>query len=247
VAVGSSILQFTVPKLGSTELENEDRTVVRQRRGIQVGLGDGATESALSGEWAEALVVSGWKSALLSKYLTAVGEIPIDVIAGWLEPLRRDFTKEHGNKERPWYARAKVRKGAHATFLAFRMFSGGKWRAVACGDACLIQLSGNNVLHAFPVCSADDFTNSPDLISSLPEAPLPQLTVHAGTKLDGQSHFVLATDALAAWLLEPRTGAARVERLLRCETDEAFAQLVEEERRLGALRNDDTTVVVIRL
>lgn len=240
-----AVRTFTVPKQGSSLAENEDRAFVRGRRSLLVGLGDGATESALAREWADALVTSRWKNALLGKYSTVTDEVSAESVAEWIGPLRAAFTGEHANKERPWYAREKVRMGAHATLLVFRLFPGGRWKAAVCGDACLIRVAGSEIMDAFPICSAGDFSNSPDLISSLPEAALPRLVVHSGGRVNTQTHFVLATDAIAAWLIESRTTSDRMDRLLECETEQDFEQLVASERHLGALRNDDTTVVVI--
>jgi hypothetical protein len=247
VASKPDIRLFSVAKRGNAPAENEDRAFVRDKRSLLVGLADGATEAALSREWADALVHSRWKSTLLDKYEIASAEVAPNVVDEWLSPTRECFTEMHASTERPWFAREKIRKGAHATLLVFRLFDGGKWKAAACGDACLLQVAGTSIEESFPISSVEEFTNTPELVSSLPGAPSPRLWVCTGQRHKDQTHFVLATDALAAWLLEPRYGPANLAKLLQCETDDAFSSLIEGERKLGSIRNDDTTAVVIAL
>jgi hypothetical protein len=59
---------------------------------------------------------------------------------------------------------------------------------------------------------------------------------------------VLATDALAQWLIRcvvPGEAWAGLLAKLAAEGDAAFRRLVEAERASGALRDDDVTLVVI--
>jgi hypothetical protein len=60
--------------------------------------------------------------------------------------------------------------------------------------------------------------------------------------------FVLASDALAHWLLaEYRRGGQPWRKLLSVEDDAGFAGLVAGLREVKALENDDTTALLVQL
>ena len=60
--------------------------------------------------------------------------------------------------------------------------------------------------------------------------------------------FVLASDALARWMLEQsNSGGEPWLRLLAVEDNSQFGQLVSELRAANALENDDTTALVVQV
>ncbi len=237
---------FVVPKQGNSADENEDCFSSRHKRNVLLSLSDGATESALAGVWAEQLVNSGWKTALLDVGATGDTVIPETLVSTWLTPLRDAFWEKYVNRELPWYAREKVRRGAQATFLAFRMSRKGAWSGVSCGDTCLLTVRDGHIEDSVPLRSSDEFGSQPSLISSHPQAPIPLMSVHHGVCNGRDDVFVLATDALASWLLAETTSNARIRRLLDCESQEEFEAFVAEERKRLNLKNDDTTALILR-
>lgn len=237
---------FSVSKAGNRPEENEDCFLCRHKSSALVALSDGATESALSRVWADVLVHSSWKSSLLGKHMGATGPMPEAVVREWLGPLRDRFFHQHVNRERPWYSREKVRQGAHATFLAFRMNERGRWKAVTCGDTCLFSVSDGRICASLPVSHSSEFNNQPNLILSDRNGPLPPLMMHNDQQIKTGKQYIFATDALAAWLLGDAQSSTRLSRLLDCQSPAAFNQLVEEERGRGNLRNDDTTAVLLQ-
>lgn len=163
----------------------------------------------------------------------------------------------------PWYVEAKRQQGAFATVLglllvptepgaASRSAGAGRFAAAAVGDCGLFRYAGHErdtgasePYHAWPESDPEAFTHRPALVSSRQEEP------PAGDRaaLDGTVRtvdgtwemgdtFVIATDAVAAWLLR--------------ENPELPASDAEAERQLreaqasGHLRNDDSTIVIFR-
>jgi hypothetical protein len=237
---------FTVPKQGNSPNENEDRLFIKVRRDrALVALSDGATESALSRVWADMLVGSTWKSTLLGKFTPADHYLAESAVERWLTPLREQFQEEQVNRDRPWYSREKLRKGAHATFLAFRMFPSGRWRAASVGDTCMFQVVQGNI-ETGTMLDASAFGNHPSLVSSDCRAPLPQLTFRKGKHTGNGTKYVFVTDALAVWILDHAHQRERLDLLLSCEDDDQFNDLVSQQRALGNLRNDDTTAIILR-
>ena len=245
--------RFSIAKLGNAESENEDQIHARitrpGRRGeiATIALSDGATESAFAREWADILVRSSWPRDLIpSGQATKVHELPKVQVHSWLREAREQLAARTANLLLPWYGRAKAREGAAASFLGLRIArEQGKrrWIAVACGDTCLFHLSSESGPLAFPLDVPEAFGNRPLLVPSSPAYGTPSFTVRSGTWKGGDT-FVVATDALAAWLLDGRARPGRCAELMRCEDDQAFTGLVEQERAAGRLKNDDTTAVI---
>lgn len=215
-----------MPKDGHTTSEYEDAyaTSDPDRLPFCAAVADGATESAFSGSWARRLTGSYANNGDL---------------ASALPDLREGFHRISTRGHIPWYLEEKTQEGSHAAFVGLqidrREDRSGIWTAQAVGDCCLLHTRGGERLLAWPISSADDFSMTPDLVSSRESDPERDILMARGDWEPGD-RFVLATDALAAWLLED--GATEV-------IDETFDDVAECARREGKVRNDDLTAVVI--
>jgi len=151
-------------------------------------------------------------------------------------------------KPLPWYAEEKARLGAFSSLLGLKLLKDGatlKWFAVAAGDSCLFQLRGGRLVSAFPLKRSSDFTSRPMLLSSNGGDTS---SVRCSGRWKERDTFFLMTDALGCWFLRSVEASARPwETLLNLRGDEqAFAQLVQELRSAGQMRNDDVTLLRIR-
>lgn len=235
---------FSVSERGNAVEENEDRYSRRGKKNVLLAVSDGATEASFSGEWADFLVQSPWKNWLLGRAYIEETTVPEELVRDWLEPIRRDFEASLNQERLPWYLAAKVRQGAFATFLGFRMSPRGRWIAVSCGDSCIVRVRGGCIIDSFPFKNSSEFGDQPRLVSSKPGASLPEMAIASGeTCADGEV-IILATDALAAWMLEDGTRDKRARRLLSCQSQDEFAALIAEESQEGRLKNDDATAVI---
>ena len=165
---------FHTPKNGSSEAEYEDAyspdaCFHRGIDGFRCAVADGASESAFSREWAQLLVRNFARRRLRLRHLQDIWEKLVK-----LRPL-------------PWYLEAKVDKGAHAAFVGLSIRDGEhqSWRALAIGDSCLFQVRDSQMLLAAPIDKAEEFNNSPHLLSTKCPAPIsanaPHLVVLDGT------------------------------------------------------------------
>jgi hypothetical protein len=135
---------------------------------------------------------------------------------------------------------AKAAEGAFATVLGLSLHADGRWRAVSVGDCCLFHVRGDALVRRWPFASPDDFTNRPALVPSRSDRRVP-----APERTDGPwrpgDRFLLATDAVAAWLLHEEDAATR-------DWDpDSFRAAVGRARDDGSLRNDDATLLVLDL
>ncbi|WP_263785240.1 protein phosphatase 2C domain-containing protein [Salinibacter grassmerensis] len=203
---------------------------------VRAAVADGATESAFAGAWAERLTrgVVEQDATTPDALRSAVPEWQ----AEWRDAVR-------GRVEgRPWYVEAKAEEGAFATLLGLSLRAGGQWRAVGVGDCCLFRVRGEALVRSWPFDPGETFTNRPALVPSRPSQTLPTPEAASGEWSAGDI-FVLATDALAAWLLgvESPVGPATV----GAWDEEQFRRAVERGRTENTLRNDDATLLVAHI
>jgi hypothetical protein len=250
-----------MPKRGNSTEEYEDAFA---HSGRTVAVADGASESSYCEIWAQSLVRSFVEASPDFPKLGPPG------LEAWLEPLQSEWSNRIPWDRLPWYAEEKARNGAYAAFLGLRFAdgiepakkagfwsrwfgraksNGPRWQAVAVGDCCLFQARGGELVKAFPLTLAEQFTSRPLLLSSRVDQNRMAWSTLQTT--DGEFRegdlFIVATDALAQWILTPdREGKPRWSRLAALRDEAEFARFVEERRGAGELRNDDTTLVVCK-
>jgi len=221
----------TVPRAGGEADDYEDAAAVEATDWpVCAAVADGATESVFARAWAERLV----REIVEARATTAeaVREAIAEGQVVWQASARER------SRDRPWYVAAKATEGAFATVLGLSLHADGRWRAVSVGDCCLFHVRDDALVHPWPVESADDFTNRPPLVPSRSDRRVPAPEMTDGPWRPGD-RFLLATDAVAAWLLRTEDAAARH------WDSESFRAAVDTARDDGALRNDDATLLVL--
>ena len=227
---------FTEPKHGNEPEENEDQyKITPPQHGVhaEVALSDGATEASFTRDWAKSLVNTSWKSLFNKSPRGHFGQ---------------QFFTSTNSVKLPWYAKEKARAGAFATFLGVRVnFSHGNfyWSAVACGDTCVMHVSGGRLQKSFPLANPEEFGNRPWLVSSNVGAPLPTLSLISRQACKPGDVLLLVTDALAAWILQDQE--QRLTKIMECRSDESFKTLLSSERVASTLKNDDATALRYRV
>jgi hypothetical protein len=207
-----------------------------------VALSDGASEAFEAKLWAQALVMEyaehppeAWDSSHLD----------------WLDPPARAWKESFDLSSRPYYIETKANLGSFATLLGVRISETepSRWDAVALGDSCLFHVRGSRLLLAFPLTASTQFNNSPILVSTQrvynQRAAAHSATAHG--EFDYGDYLLLATDALAAWCLRETEQGRKPWAALAAMTDEAFRPWISNLREIGAIRNDDVTLVRISI
>ncbi len=159
----ASVTTCWVPRAGSNAAQYEDAFAPRvsgprHARRLRFALADGASESMLSGLWADLLVRTWCKARRrsLPQILDAAGAAWEVELAAYLEDRERS--------ERPvqWFEEPGLERGAFATLLGLSFATGthhahGEWRAISMGDTCLFQVRDDELLSAFPIKSSSEF------------------------------------------------------------------------------------------
>lgn len=253
-----SLKKFWVPKGGNRREEYEDASKVvgfplparrGNRRGTaRMAVTDGASESAFAKQWAEILASAfvAETSPLDLSCLTS------DALKSWLKPRQDAWNRAVPWERIPWHGEAKARAGAMAALLGVTIQvapngRGIKWRAVAVGDCCLFVIHDDSLEAAWPLDASDQFNNTPSLICSNPDHDKWKLELREGECEPGRSLFILASDALAQWLLREYEAGGKPWRTLAGLEHEGWDDWVQEQRKERSIVNDDITLIVISI
>jgi hypothetical protein len=246
---------FWLQKEGNAENEYEDAFALNRFTG-RFAIADGATEAAFARMWAGLLVDASVSSPLRN----------VKDLEEWLQPSQQLWHDRIDWANLPWFSIDKARRGALAAFLQLQLLAKEKrtgyrapsprriadsicqWRALAVGDSCLFHVRNGSLVRSFPLTMADQFTNRPVLLSSQPAyntEAVKEVQVAQGN-VEPQDAFILATDALAQWILRVlEMGEEPFHVLARLDSQEMFEEWISTLRRDEMIRNDDVTVVIV--
>lgn len=234
---------FHIQKDGNLPDEYEDAYDFNEENSL-FALADGASESVYSGRWAKILV-------------TAFTSTPFDIrktaddFLNWLEPLQKQWREEIDWSNLRWYVEEKARRGAFSTFLALQIRptqSGKTIDSIAIGDTCLFVVRNNNLVSAFPVNDVSDFGNTPDLLCSYERYnSIIRKELHTfTTDIDRGDLIVMASDALAKWILEgSQNGNLPWSVLQDIDDQPEFEEFIGCLKESKKIRNDDVTVAIV--
>jgi hypothetical protein len=247
----NKIVFFSLPKIGEGENTNQDRFEI-SADGSLAALSDGAGSSLYPSQWAEILVKAFCHSS----------ENPIEKMQQsyqeWLQPAqeqwRQYYLEKLRNPHRKWWqGGSQIKNRGSATFLGLRLYISneleeGKWQAVAVGDSCLFKLEKNSDrLFVFPLNFSGAFKGTTQCFESLPEylSSPPQFVEGFYEKGD---IFLLATDALAQWILaDYENRGEQWRKYFAVQEQEDAIATVARLRQEKSLKNDDTTAVLIKI
>lgn len=241
---------FWLPKKSKSLREYEDSAACSDDR-WRYAVADGASTAYQSGDWAVALA-----SAYIADFPTLAEQQPrpeerIPAVQKWMIRQATSWTQQQSPSQ-AWYERDAAERGSAAAFLGlhFSTHNGAvTWESVALGDCCLFHVSGGQLLNAFPLSSADDFTDRPALVPTAAEPlgrALDSLRIAYGKAYPGDL-FILASDAVSEWLLRLATRYPATWSRIGNITSRSFEQLIARLRQARHINNDDVTLVAVNL
>lgn len=243
---------FKMHKAGHRPGEYEDALHINEATldGLPLyrfAVADGATESMLSGPWASILALA-----------FAEGIFDTGMDNACLAPLRQQWIDQIPSGPKPWFIQEKLQEGSYAALAGLILFSSvenptrGLARLRAVGDCCIFQLRTTGY-RSFPLRHSSEFTARPMLLGTAPRAlpPGSERTVDWRWKLGDT--FLLMSDALAAWYMHQlESNGPHRDFFSYCqrhpdEGAEWFYDIIEQERASKSIKNDDVTLIVVRL
>lgn len=208
---------------------------------------DGATRSLFPKQWAELLVNRFCEKNVLSLEEGNWQE--------WITPLQRDWLKQvtaivQETKRFISIDRLSKSEPAAATFIGLEFDKDTMaWKAGIVGDSCLFQIRNSQLMASYPIKQSEDFDNHPEAFASFEKDNYAKPQIVEGKAASGDQ-FILATDALAKWIIQHEEAGqleTALNRLTTLTDDAAFARFVEEVRETEdiPLVNDDVTLLHI--
>lgn len=242
---------FIAPKKGETKADCQDAKEKNKSIG-RYAVADGATLSFFPRKWAELLVKRFCYPEELSLSLEE------ENWKAWIEPIQQEWLEwvsETVQKTKTYMLVDRLSKleSALSTFIGIEFnVDKGEWKALILGDSCLFHQSGSE-FKSYPLEGLADFQYRPKSFASFqkdnPIGGLPD--VKSDEALPGDL-FVLATDALAKWIVQHKeVGTDKLEEALgqlkQIETQEQFERFIELARNHEDIRlvNDDVTLMLI--
>ena len=207
---------------------------------------DGATLSFFPKQWAELLVERFCEMPNLS--------LNAENWKQWLVPIQEKWYKqvEERVKVRGQFYLTNsfnTREPAVSTLVGLEVEkTKQKWRAVVVGDSCLFHKNSSG-FRSYLIEQSEDFTSRPEAFASFPETNHYDPEFIRGEIQSGDT-FILATDALAKWILEHKESENLEEilhQLRQIENREEFNQFVDQARDDEKIRlvNDDVALMLI--
>jgi hypothetical protein len=219
---------------------------------------DGATETYAARQWVDLLIESfmspGSTSAASAHGAACWPDINRRSLSGWFQAMQDQ-----------WWAAApaasdtieqvKLNQGTLATFVGGQLVGlntmSPQWQAAALGDSVLFHVRNTHLVDQVPPLRSADFDTTPDGVDTRPERlgrMSGELKLREGSLAPDDVIFV-ATDAFAKWMVARLE--ARDETLWRrldgLDHPVVFDRLVAAERRAGTMKDDDVTLMRIRL
>lgn len=233
--------QIVLPKLGFELSECEDFIGVDEQN-CRFAVADGATEAFDARSWAQRLAQNWVKS---DSALTA------DAFHDWIAAEGLALHASWKQLTLPWYAEEKARKGSFAAFVGVELDLTAEvpsWKAIALGDACLVQCRNGSVLKSLPLSDALSFNSAPLLVASDPalhKSSARALVIDSGECQNNDVLFLLS-DAVAAWYLE-HFESSDFSKVVESNDEAASNAFFENERQSGRMKNDDVAVVRLEI
>lgn len=240
---------FQVVKAGNDLGQGDDAADFRlpsAKNPLRAAVADGATEAMLSGLWARCLVKAACR---------APSSWPPDALLErareyWRRSRSRYLAGREGRRPLKWYEETNLAKGSLAALCCIECRSSlfarrGNYLATGVGDVCLFHTRRGRLLDSFPLSDAAAFSNNPPLLSTDEGSPPPGFSTKRGIWRSGDT-LMLASDALAAWLLAHAGDAAVWARIADTRSKASFSEFVAAAREREGLRNDDVTLLLIQ-
>lgn len=234
---------FSHQKAGNSAAECEDAswpgTSADEQLPLRIAAADGATDAVFSGLWAK-ILVNSWGRERLA----------LDDFATSIERKARVWRRLIKNRHLPWYVEEKAQSGSFAALAAVELHANGIWNAVACGDCCLFQIRGQELIASFPISESREFSNSPVLLSTGNVEQFRNEIRFDSGRWESGDHLYLMTDALACWFLgQCECGRVPWKLMTEIALSEriGFADWIADLRKQNQIKNDDCTLVSVTL
>lgn len=238
---------FTTHKKAETAEDCQDACQVNETDNLYA-IADGATLSFFPKRWADLLV----------KHFCERPNQPLtqENWKEWLEPIQKEWYKQVEKRVKMrnvFYLTNSFndKDPAVSTFIGLQIDKDNKkWKAIIIGDSCLFHKSSSG-FKSYLIEKSEAFTNHPAAFASYPDKSRYVPTFVEG-KIQSGDLLILATDALAKWIVEHKETnqlEKALKQLKKIKTPEQFNHFITLARDNENIRlvNDDVTLLLISI
>ena len=233
--------QVLLPKSGFEPSECED-SIGSDEQNCRFAVADGATEAFDARNWAQRLA---------NNWVRSNAALAPEAFHEWVASEGSELHSSWQQLTLSWYAEEKARKGSFAAFVGVELdlrTDAPAWKAVALGDACLLQCRNGELIKSLPLSNSASFNSAPILVASDPaiyKSNEQSLVIESGSCENNDVLFLLS-DAAAAWYLE-RFEQNDFSDVFQNHDSRALVEFFENERDAGRIRNDDIAVMRLEI
>ena len=234
---------FSLQKRSESEETNQDAIAISPDERV-FAIADGVSQSPFSQIWSKKVVNKFIKKPL------DISDLNEQKIKDWLADIRKEWRTEiDQGKASELILDIAKKEGGSTTFLGMIIKKKKKKRQklqlFGIGDTNMFLVRNNRIKEKFPVTSVKSFTNRTKALCSIdnPLQEIPELKEVNAKKGD---IVILATDALAKWILECyNLGQRPWDKILKNKND--IANFINKLRDTNKIDDDDTTCIIIRI
>lgn len=249
------IIAASVQKLGNTLEENQDSLALHPHKlgiirlnQLFCAVADGVTRASFSGIWSKLLT----EAAINRKVVPST-----KVMSQIINSCSDEWVRIVGEKDLPWFAIEKMKKGSNATllWLSLRISQNKEFanlKALAFGDCQLMIIRNGNLSFVYPMEHSSQFDSTPMSISTKYKTDFSK-TKRVSKKVEPGDEIIIASDAVACFLMgeleKGENPLVSLESLVKISEnfEEAFSLWISDFRKSNEIRNDDSTMIWIRL
>jgi len=198
---------------------------------------DGATESFAARRWVS-ILTEAWEQ-----------DSAID-----LEALQRQYADAGAAMNLSWAQEEAAGRGSFTTLASVQAAPGGL-DATCVGDSAILLVKDARIVEAYPSLDPADYSSVPEALGSSTEH------LNQGQRLlqtcswtipvapDDIDMAVLATDAVAVWLLQGNRNHTNelLAATLQIDDQAHWEHIVAGEREAGRMKADDSTVMILKV
>lgn len=209
---------------------------------VKIAVGDGATTAHFSKLWVN--ILTDFFVANTPFFVWGCGRIKGKArrLSDWLLKGALEWKSHIDYSKLPSHVFKNLQKGSFATLLGLHLhLTTGFYRLVAIGDCNVVLVRDDKIILAWPIEKPEDFGTSPGLVYTNPDMNKnlsKKLKIAKGRFQVGDT-FLLASDVMAHHILQ--YGLPSV------SSQEEFELFVEQERKAERMRNDDMTLLRVKV
>jgi len=254
----NSIFQTKVFKTHkqSEKIEDCQDAYSKNEQNMRFAIADGASRSFFPFQWAQILV------DYFCNDETAINKTILDHKnwIEWIGPPQAQWKKEIGEKlstTTKYYIKNRwiTKDPGVSTFVGIQFNIDQQvinWDAMIVGDSCLFHYN-QTTFNSYLIKSSDDFDSHPEYFATYAKNNeySPEFIQE---RADNNDYFILASDALAKWILSFKENrnvhfTELMDHIISIQSEEAFNKFINEIRKNEDLRleNDDVTLMIIHV